>query len=52
MGERSIVSSYSQQLIDYYAMFGSQLSYNAYGVLLRIPYLKILKKQLGNPGGG
>ena len=52
MGERPLVSPYSHQLIDYYAMFGSHLSYHADGVLLRIPYLKILKRQLGNPGDG
>lgn len=46
MGEYKMISPYTHQEADLFIMFGSQLSYHAFGILLRIPYLEILRKQL------
>ena len=46
MGEYKMISPYTHQDADLFIMFGSRLSYNAFGILLRIPYLQILQKQL------
>lgn len=46
MGEYKIISPYTHEEIDLFIMFGSQLGYLAFGILLRIPYLEILQKQL------
>ena len=51
MAEYKIISPYTHEKIDLFIMFGAQLSYIAFGILLRIPYLEILQKQLkdGHP---
>jgi hypothetical protein len=46
MGEFEMISPYTRQEIDLYIMFGSYLHYNAFGILLRIPYLQLLKQAL------
>lgn len=45
MGEYQMISPYSHQEADLFIMFGSILQYNAFGILLRIPFLKLLKNQ-------
>ena len=40
------MSPYSQQEVDLQVMFGSHLEYNAFGILLRIPYLQIIRGRL------
>ena len=47
MGEFEMISPYTHQEVNLYIMFGSYLHYNAFGILLRIPYLQLLKKALG-----
>ncbi|MCF6334348.1 MAG: hypothetical protein L3J12_01220, partial [Spirochaetales bacterium] len=42
MADHKIISPYSHQEADLFIMFGSSLQYNAYGILLRIPYLNLL----------
>ena len=42
MADYRLISPYSQQEADLFIMFGSSLQYNAYGILLRIPYLKLI----------
>ena len=46
MGEYEMISPYTHQEVDLHIMFGSYLQYNAFGILLRIPYLQIVQKQL------
>ena len=45
MGERKMVSPYSHQDADLFVMFGSHLQYNAFGILMRIPYLQVLRTE-------
>ena len=45
MGEHQMISPYSHQDADLFVMFGSHLQYNAYGILMRIPYLEVLRTQ-------
>jgi len=43
MADYKMISPYSGDEADLFIMFGSYLYYNAVGILLRIPYLKLLK---------
>lgn len=45
MGERQMISPYSHQDADLFVMFGSHIQYNAFGILMRIPYLHVLRAQ-------
>jgi len=46
LGEYEMVSPYTNDRIDLFVMLGSQLNYYSFFILLRIPYLDILKNKL------
>jgi hypothetical protein len=48
MGTHRMVSPYSNQDVDLFVMFGSAICYSAYGILMRIPYMKILQENPQN----
>jgi hypothetical protein len=39
-----IISPYTDEIIDLFSYLGSQMSYYAFGFLLKIPYLKLIQK--------
>ncbi|MCP4138335.1 MAG: hypothetical protein GY754_45660 [bacterium] len=49
LANQEIISPYTHDRIDLFSMFGSQLQYHAFAILLRIPYLKILQKNVNLP---
>lgn len=46
LGIETMISPYTNEKIDLFIMLGSQISYNVYGMLLRIPYLQILEDKV------
>lgn len=46
MADYEMISPYSQQEVDLQVMFGSHLAHKAFGILLRIPYLQIIRGRL------
>lgn len=44
MDEYKMISPYTHQEVDLHIMFGSYLQYHAFGILLRIPYFRLLKQ--------
>ena len=51
MGDYEMISPYTHEEADLHVMFGSQLSYHALGILLRIPYLELLLESLDERSG-
>ena len=51
MGSYEMISPYTHEEVDLHIMFGSQLSYHALGILLRIPYLELLLESLDERSG-
>lgn len=45
MDEYKMISPYTHEEVDLHVIFGSYLQYNAFGILLRIPYFQLLKNQ-------
>jgi len=46
MADYEMISPYSQQEVDLQVMFGSHLAHKAFGILLRITYLQIIRGRL------